>query len=430
MMMIAFGYATVQAMSDRPPRVAIIGAGIGGAFAAEYLRNETNSMLQIDVYEAAARIGGRTLDTGEGASSVELGAAMALVQNRYVREAAGTLGLRTELLSEVHGRGAGLLGIAQGLNKSFLFQESEWSLVTLAKMARRYGLRSLFRLRKQGGDFISRFDRLYAMQDEGRSFQTADDLFAAVGLDTWPKRSCADAMETVIGRHGRISAELVAGLMHNNYGQPWRQSGALCCFTAIAPLAAGGSSAAFRIVGGNAAVARGLFTRARARVHLRQRVSNVTLRADGRYTLGVAGGTDREVGGSRAYDHVIVAMPCAWEADAPSGEAVEGATGQTSGVADILQRCRPLPYQVLHTTLVWGMLNPTAFHSAHSVAAFNHRFADILTAEHGARRLRSACTYVRAHACARRRTRACPPTPPFRLPYSPSPAPRATTAVL
>ena len=49
--------------------------------------------------------------------------------------------------------------------------------------------------------------------------------------------------------------ELVSGLMRNNYGQPHSDAGALCCFTAVAPLAAGGSRAAFRIAGGNAQLA-------------------------------------------------------------------------------------------------------------------------------------------------------------------------------
>ena len=385
--------------SDKPFRVAIIGAGIGGAFTAEFLRNETNSALHIDVYEATARIGGRTLDTDEGASSVELGAAMAIVQNRYVVEAAGSLGLETELLSKGRGRGAGLLGITQDLNKSFVFQESKWPLVTLAKMARRYGLHSLFRLRKHGGDFIARFDQLYAAQDAQRTFDTPNELFAAAGLDMWPKQSCADAMAETVGRNRRISEELVAGLMHNNYGQAWRPSGALCCFTAIAPLAAGGSSAAFRVVGGNAAIARGLFARARARVNLQQRVSSISPQADGRYALNLTGSTDRRQ--SYAYDHIIVAMPCIPYESVPSGKANAGQAEQEAGAANLLQRCRPLPYQVLHTTLVWGMLNPTAFGSTLSVATFNHRFADILTTEHGNRQTQRSCNRVRANACAR-----------------------------
>ena len=77
--MISISSAVSQAMDQPETRVAIIGAGIGGAFTAHWLRNHTTgTRLQIDVYESAARIGGRTLDTsalGEPAEqAVELGA--------------------------------------------------------------------------------------------------------------------------------------------------------------------------------------------------------------------------------------------------------------------------------------------------------------------------------------------------------------------
>ena len=50
--------------------------------------------------------------------------------------------------------------------------------------------------------------------------------------------------------------------MRNNYGQPHSSAGALCCFTAVAPLAAGGSKAAFGIQGGNARLAERMLKRA------------------------------------------------------------------------------------------------------------------------------------------------------------------------
>ena len=50
--------------------------------------------------------------------------------------------------------------------------------------------------------------------------------------------------------------------MRNNYGQPHGSAGALCCFTAVAPLAAGGSKAAFGIRGGNARLAERMLERA------------------------------------------------------------------------------------------------------------------------------------------------------------------------
>jgi hypothetical protein len=48
-----------------------------------------------------------------------------------------------------------------------------------------------------------------------------------------------------------IARELVAGLMLNNYGQDWRTANGLVCMTAVAPLAAGGSEAAWSVAGGN-----------------------------------------------------------------------------------------------------------------------------------------------------------------------------------
>ena len=77
--------------------------------------------------------------------------------------------------------------------------------------------------------------------------------------------------------------------MRNNYGQPHGDAGALCCFTAVAPLAAGGSKAAFRIEGGNARLAARLLERAGVTLHLSTRVLGVTrAEAAARDTVGKA----------------------------------------------------------------------------------------------------------------------------------------------
>lgn len=43
------------------PKVAVIGAGMGGAFAADHLRMLHGQMVQIDVFEATERAGGRAM---------------------------------------------------------------------------------------------------------------------------------------------------------------------------------------------------------------------------------------------------------------------------------------------------------------------------------------------------------------------------------
>ena len=83
-------------------------------------------------------------------------------------------------------------------------------------------------------------------------------------MNQWPHRACGAALAAA---GGAALAELVGGLMRNNYGQPHSDAGALCCFTAVAPLAAGGSKAAFRIEGGNARLAARLLKRAGVTLH-------------------------------------------------------------------------------------------------------------------------------------------------------------------
>ena len=67
--------------------------------------------------------------------------------------------------------------------------------------------------------------------------------------------------------------------MLNNYGQDWRGANALVCATAVAPLAAGGSAAAWSVAEGNAELARGALQQAEvAAVRLGRRVVAVQRR--------------------------------------------------------------------------------------------------------------------------------------------------------
>ena len=90
--------ASGEAAAASRARIAVIGAGVGGAFVSDALR-ALGPNLQVDVYEASARVGGRALDTtvlGEPAhAAVELGASMFIGDNRLMVEAAASLGLRT-----------------------------------------------------------------------------------------------------------------------------------------------------------------------------------------------------------------------------------------------------------------------------------------------------------------------------------------------
>ena len=102
---------------------------------------------------------------------------MAIVQNRYVAEAATALGLSRQLRSEARGRGGGRLGIV-GANGRIVFEEAPSGVQTAWRLLSRYGLRPLHRLRRRGSEFISNFSRLYEAQAARRAFREADDLLA------------------------------------------------------------------------------------------------------------------------------------------------------------------------------------------------------------------------------------------------------------
>jgi predicted NAD/FAD-binding protein len=71
-------------VATRPARVCIVGAGIGGASTAYFLRELLPPGAEIAVFEQEARVGGRIRAVQLGAAIVEQGAAVAHKENRYL----------------------------------------------------------------------------------------------------------------------------------------------------------------------------------------------------------------------------------------------------------------------------------------------------------------------------------------------------------
>ena len=390
---------SAAASDHRKPRVAVIGAGVSGAFFAASLQNMSNFSFELDIYESSDRIGGRTLDTsalGESPrSTVELGASMFIAQNRLIADAAASLGLDTQSRAEAtSGRGRLLLLSPDGRPA---FIEAGGGARSAYRMLHRFGLRGMRRLHSLGRDFIGNFSKLYEAIDLRTHFVSAHEMLAHVGMELWPMTSCTAVMTHLLGSPTHPAAtELVSALMNNNYGQPWEHAGALCCFTAVAPLAAGGSAAGFYIRGGNAQLAEGLLKRSRATIYLSTTVvsladdvANAADAADaadadahiaaaeaaaeavadaadatgGGYLLTAIGNAGATV---RRYDHVVLAAPCL--------------AGSRKG---LLGRCRALPFRAVHVTLVHALLDPRPLGAAASLspAELNTRFGDVLLAE-------------------------------------------------
>ena len=174
----------MNAVNAADLRIGVVGAGVGGAFTAHFLRELLGVNVTIVVFDANERAGGRVLDTttllGEPLAQ-ELGASMAITQNRYVRDAADKLGLKRRSLRDSPGRGSGRLAVV-GADGAIAFTESGFAPLTVARLLRRYGGRSLRNVKGVASEFIANFSRLYDAQDAGRAFRSPRDLLAEASM--------------------------------------------------------------------------------------------------------------------------------------------------------------------------------------------------------------------------------------------------------
>ena len=78
--------------AERPPRVAIIGSGIGGSSAAHFVRKILGEDAQISVFERSGRVGGRLATVDLSGETFESGGAVIHPRNLYMKRYVEYLG--------------------------------------------------------------------------------------------------------------------------------------------------------------------------------------------------------------------------------------------------------------------------------------------------------------------------------------------------
>ena len=157
--------------------------GIGGTALAHWLRELYGDDLDLTLI-CDGPIGGRCQSVRVGDKRYEGGAAIISELNQYLCSFLQKLRLKEKFFA-----GANVpLGIHDGA--SFLVREADEreaplglsSLVTLLRFARRYGLRSLLRLKGMlRHPAAPNFDRLYRELARGRAFDTPEQLLEVLG---------------------------------------------------------------------------------------------------------------------------------------------------------------------------------------------------------------------------------------------------------
>lgn len=272
------------------PKIAIIGAGIGGTSAAYFLSNMKGFEPKIDVYSKDA-IGGRLATVTVAGYEYETGGSILHSRNKYMKAFADKFGLHAK-------RGiSGKFGLFDG--SKFTYKQGNWEIINLFSLLLRYGL-SIIKINSLIEDMLTKFERIYKLQDEGTTFNNISELLWA--MDPSFVDMLEHSLDSGLKEEGIADLfiqELAMAIMRVNYGQSVEAHQ----FVGSVSLA-GAESNLWSIQGGNKKVPIALLNASGAHFHQNQ-VETISLTSDNKFALYTKEAKNAPV----IYDAVIVATP-------------------------------------------------------------------------------------------------------------------------
>ncbi|XP_030849647.1 LOW QUALITY PROTEIN: prenylcysteine oxidase 1 [Strongylocentrotus purpuratus] len=249
-----------------PVKIAVVGGGIGGTSNAFYLRDLFGENAAITLFEKDT-IGGRLATVSIGGAEYEIGGTILHPRNLYMKKFVQDFGLK-ERSAEGTDR---TMGIYDG--EEFVFQSSQYSIITLLKLLWRYGL-DVFRMRWTISNLLKKFERIYDFQDAGQSYTDIEGIMAAMGgeeFEGWLTKPISVVLRDM-GMSERFVQEFAAIATRANYGQKPQHDGV--CMVSLAAAVPG----LWCIDGGNKLVPEQLLQRSgaklmKSRVHSVERVA-------------------------------------------------------------------------------------------------------------------------------------------------------------
>jgi prenylcysteine oxidase/farnesylcysteine lyase len=136
-------------------KIAIVGAGIGGASMSHYLLKNLSNIAEIKIFEKEAEAGGRTNHfTISEELKIEMGASFFIEANKNLLELA-------QIYNCSYTSGSDLKEVLGFWNeKSFVFQSSTRNYITMLKMLWRYGVSPLYFF-KENSKMVENFLKIY-----------------------------------------------------------------------------------------------------------------------------------------------------------------------------------------------------------------------------------------------------------------------------
>jgi prenylcysteine oxidase/farnesylcysteine lyase len=304
--------------------LAVIGAGVGGCSAAYFARKFLPN-VNVTIYDAQDRVGGRILTRNASGASLELGAAFFNRFNKTIMNIVRTEGLKFEPMKE-HA------DFAVWNGSEIVFRSSKQSTTTYLRLFAKYkiSLIQTFLLIRKARRQIAKLYR-----EEQKNPADICSLFESAGLDEWHKRAFAE----VLLENG-VSQNFIEEVVEPITRTIYTQNAGLGGFAGITSLLGVYSGETYSLAEGNSVLPSHLAEASNAKVKLGQKVDRIEKKNDDSYSVHT--GEDEKV-----FDDVIIATP------------LEVAEIKFDGIS--WPSWEPQCYQPVYRRVMRGVFNPNYF---------------------------------------------------------------------
>ncbi|KAM5577854.1 farnesylcysteine lyase [Rosa sericea] len=328
----------LSALSQAHDTVCIVGAGIGGASVAHFLRQYSPSTLNLTIrmFERNGVVGGRMATVNVSGEFFEAGASILHPKNFYAVNYTELLNLTVNNPSD-DSEGFGIWDGEKFIFKTLIvksklpFVNRIVSLANSLLLFVRYGY-SLVRMDRFVETTVNSFLKYYESFKTRPVFESVDEMLKWAGLYNLTARTLAEELADA-GLCPLLIQELVTVITRINYGQSVSMSG-----LGGAVSLAGSGGGLWSIKGGNWQMASGLIDRSDVALHLHEEIESISSIGD-YYEL------NSTMGSSYTCDVAVVATP------------LDELNVQFTPSVSIPKR----ELQHTHATLVRGLLNPVYF---------------------------------------------------------------------
>lgn len=313
---------------ENAEKIAIIGAGAGGATAAYYLQKFTEYGYNITIFEKSNYVGGRTMTVplyDNSTHVVELGASIFVSANKILSTAVKDFGLETqsfgENLKKAPGISSGSVGIWDGEEIRFIFSSSFMGALKFLSRYKLSPLKAWFYTRQFVNKFLDDYYNLYFPFKDLCTIGEISNFLNATrinGLQFLRNKGIADI----------FSLEIIQSLTRVNYAQNLNTIHGIGTLVSIA------ANGARQVKGGNWQIFDKFIQSSKAYVKFQEKVTSLTF--DSSSKKWVLGYSNVRTGQTHSdlFDKVIIAAPF-----------------HQTGIKEVSKILPPIEYVHLHVTI-------------------------------------------------------------------------------